>query len=85
MNDNVEFVFGFSDNLPLRRLELTAQYKIKCSNIQNTMVRVTAQVTANSHSVGVIQIICDQGIVDLSLIYTIFTAHFIGYAMCYLI
>ena len=85
MNENVDFVFGFSDNLLLRRLELTAQYKIKCSYIQNTMVRATAQVTAISHSVGIIQIICDQGIVDLSLIYTIFTAHFIGYAMCYLI
>ena len=71
MNDNVDFVFVFSDNLLLRRLELTAQYKIKCSYIQNTMVRARAQATAISHSVGIIQIICDQGIVDLSLIYTI--------------
>ena len=45
-----------------RRLEITAQYDLQCSLLDDKITRSTAQTIANSHSAGLINTICDQGL-----------------------
>ena len=49
------------DYLVQRRLEITAQYDLRCSLLADNVIRSTVQVTADSHSVGLISTICKQG------------------------
>ena len=49
------------DYLVQRRLAITAQYDLRCSLLGDNVVRSTVQVTANSHSAGLISTICGQG------------------------
>ena len=45
-----------------RRLEITAQYDLQCSLLDDKITHSTAQTIANSHSAGLINTICDQGL-----------------------
>ena len=49
------------DYLVQRRLEITARYDLRCSLLADNVVRSTVQVTADSHSAGLITTICKQG------------------------
>ena len=49
------------DYLVQRRLEITAQYDLSCSILADNVIRSTVQVTADSHSAGLISTICKQG------------------------
>ena len=49
------------DYLVQRRLEITAQYDLRCSLLADNVVRSTVQVTADSHSAGLISTLCKQG------------------------
>ena len=53
---------GNLDGLVQRRLELRAQYKMKCSLMSDKKTQSLVQDTANRLSAGLIQIIGDQGI-----------------------
>ena len=53
---------GNSDGLVQRRLELMAQYKMKCSLLSDKKTQSMVQDTANRLSPALIQIIGDQGI-----------------------
>ena len=55
-------VFSCLDYLVQRRLEITAQYDLMCSLLDDKITRSTAQTIANSHSAGLINTICDQGL-----------------------
>ena len=55
-------MFSCLDYLVQRRLEITAQYDLRCSLLDDVITRTTVQVTSDSHSVGLINTICDQGV-----------------------
>ena len=55
---------GYLDGLVRRRLELTAQYDLRCSLLDDKITRTTIQVTADSHSADLIHIICNQGLIQ---------------------
>ena len=58
----LRLMFSGLDYLVQRRLEITAQYDLKCSLLDAVITRTTVQVTSDSHSVGLINTICDQGV-----------------------
>ena len=43
-----------------RRLEITAHCDLRCSLFVDNVIRSTVQVTADSHSAGLISTICNQ-------------------------
>ena len=57
---------GYLDGLVRRRLELSAQYDLKCSLLDDKITRTTIQVTADSHSADLIHIICNQGLIFIN-------------------
>ena len=59
---NYVFFLGNLDGLVQRRLELRAQYKMKCSLMSDKKTQSMVRDTANGLSAGLIQIIGDQGI-----------------------
>ena len=52
---------GYLDGFVQRRIELRAQYKMKCSLLDDNIVRSTVQDTADGLCAGVIDIISDKG------------------------
>ena len=58
----LRWMFSCLDYLVQRRLEITAQYDLRCSLLDDVITRTTVQVTSDSHSVGLINTICDQGV-----------------------
>ena len=58
----LRWMFSCLDYLVQRRLEITAQYDLKCSLLDDVITRTTVQVTSDSRSVGLINTICDQGL-----------------------
>ena len=60
---NVSFLV-YLDGFVQRRIELRAQYKMKCSLLDDEIVRSTVQDTADGLCAGVIEIISDKGIAN---------------------
>ena len=58
----LRWMFSCLDYLVQRRLEITAQYDLRCSLLDDVITRTTIQVTSDSHSVGLINTICGQGV-----------------------
>ena len=52
---------GYLDGFVQRRIELRAQYKIKCSRLDDQITRSTVQDAADRLCAGVINIISDKG------------------------
>ena len=58
----LRWMFSGLDYLVQRRLEITAQYDLECSLLDDVITRTTVQVTSDSHSVGLINTMCDLGV-----------------------
>ena len=57
---NVSFLV-YLDGFVQRRIELRAQYEMKCSRLDDKITRSTVQDTADGLCAGVIDIISDKG------------------------
>ena len=55
---------GYLDGFVQRRMELRAQYKIKCSRLDDNIVHSMVQDAADRLCAGAVDIISDEGIAN---------------------